>query len=76
MATEYNSQKIIGIITLFIVLIIFKVNVPVTFSGTEGFPARRDGRYIESNLHPIHTIPACEAARSSGYFSLSPKIVL
>ena len=24
---------------------ILKVNVPVKFSGTEGFPLRRDGRY-------------------------------
>lgn len=28
----------------FIDLIIFKVNVPVTFSGMEVLPARRDGR--------------------------------
>jgi len=43
-ATEYNLQKIIREMALCIDLVILKVKVPVKISGTEGFPARRDGR--------------------------------
>jgi hypothetical protein len=28
----------------------FKVKVPINFSGTQGFPARRDGRYKRKSL--------------------------
>jgi hypothetical protein len=43
-ATGCNSQKIIRGIALYIDLLVLKVNVPAKFSGTEGFPAYRDGR--------------------------------
>jgi hypothetical protein len=29
---------------------ILKVKVPIIFSGTQGFPARRDRRYIDKNF--------------------------
>ena len=44
-ATEHNLQKIIRDIVLCINFKILEFNVHVIFSGTEGFPARRDGRY-------------------------------
>ncbi len=31
-----------------------QIVVPVKFSGTEGFPARRDGRYIRNNSRGEH----------------------
>ena len=34
-----------------------KVEVPVIFSGTEGFPARRDARYIFYYLKPVCDLP-------------------
>ena len=43
--TEYNLQKIIRDIALCVNFEILEFNVPVIFSGTEGFSARRDARY-------------------------------
>jgi hypothetical protein len=44
MVTEYNLLKIIKDIEVCIDFKILKVKVPINFSGTQGFPARRDGR--------------------------------
>jgi hypothetical protein len=56
-ATEYNLGKIIGDIKVCIYFKIFKVKVPINFSGTQGFPARRDKRYVlyMSLLTGVHT---------------------
>jgi len=43
---EYNLQKIIKHIALCTDFTILEVKVSIIFSGTWGFPARRDGRYI------------------------------
>jgi hypothetical protein len=43
--TECNLQRIIRDIALCINFVMLEVIVPVKFSGTEGFPARRDRRY-------------------------------
>ena len=43
--TEYNLQKNIRDIALCINFGILESNVPVNFSGTEGFLARSDRRY-------------------------------
>jgi hypothetical protein len=43
-ATEYNLQKIIRGIKVYINFRILKVKVPIIFFGTQGFSARRDGR--------------------------------
>jgi hypothetical protein len=43
-ATGYNLQKIIRDIAVCIDFTMFKVNIPVKFSATWGFPLRRDGR--------------------------------
>jgi hypothetical protein len=40
--TGNKKYEIIGVLIFFIIL---EVNVPVKFSGTGGFPLRRDGRY-------------------------------
>jgi len=45
MAKECFLQKIWIEIAMCGFFDLFKVNVPVRFSGTQGFPARRDGRY-------------------------------
>jgi len=43
-AIEYDFQNSIEIVSVYIVFFKLKVKVPVIFSGTEGFPARRDAR--------------------------------
>jgi hypothetical protein len=45
-AIEHNFQDILRDIGLCIDFEIPEVKVPVIFSGTQGFPVRRDGRYI------------------------------
>jgi hypothetical protein len=43
-AIEGNFQDILRDIKMFIDFKILKVKVPIIFSGTHGFPARRDRR--------------------------------
>ena len=45
MATEHNLLKIIGDIEVCTDFKMLKVKVPIIFFGTQGFSARRDGRY-------------------------------
>ena len=45
-AREYDLCKILGCIDMGRVFDVSKVKVPLIFSGTEGFPARRDARYL------------------------------
>ena len=47
MAIEYQLQKIIKDIVLYINFEILEFNVPDIFSGIEGFPPRTDGRYFD-----------------------------
>jgi len=45
-----------------------KVKVPVIFSGTEGFPPRRDGRYlilIKMSYPSFRASPSSRKARSA-----------
>ena len=44
-AIESNLKENIRDIKVCTYFTILKVKVPIIFSGTEGFPARRDGRY-------------------------------
>jgi hypothetical protein len=39
---------------VYVGFMMLKVKVPVSFSGTEGFPARRDARY---SVHKPATLP-------------------
>jgi len=45
---EYNLQEITRDIKVCTDLKMLKVKVPIIFSGTQGFPLRRDGRYESS----------------------------
>ena len=43
-AKEYDLYKSLGCIDMCKIFDRFEVEVPAKFSGTEGFPPRRDGR--------------------------------
>jgi len=45
-AIEGNFQDILRDIKMFMDFKIPKVKVPIIFSRTHAFPARRDGRYV------------------------------
>jgi hypothetical protein len=45
---EHNSSKIIGDIKVCTDFKMLKVKVSIIFFGTQGFSARRDGRYISN----------------------------
>jgi hypothetical protein len=52
LAEEYDIYKIIGDIDMYTEFEMLEVKVPLDFFGTQGFSARRDGRYF-SNLGNI-----------------------
>lgn len=78
-AIEYKSQHIIRSIEVCIDFKIFKVKVPIIFSGTQGFPARRDRRYhiteilyiLDLSRTKFHRLelPICKASKIALGFS-------